>query len=228
MSNAAPSIASASLAPQLFADLDQGDVFTPRVFSEIERAGRGHCSTELDGIHRPTAPVATVEPWPRNEMLAYERELLGFYLTGHPLEAYAGHFDSPKITSISAAQQIEEPSTVRLAGIVCSVEKKFTKKDGKPFAVIVLEDFTGQIELTAWDDVFADKGSLSTWSGDFGGGATDTPRRQRSRHRQCLVAAKAKSLCEACPPSACPRKTHGRGSCPRYWMLLEGFLARGR
>ena len=65
-----------------------------------------------------------------------------------------------KITTISAAQRIEESSTVRLAGIVCSVEKKFTKKDGKPFAVIVLEDFTGQMELTAWDEVFADKGSL--------------------------------------------------------------------
>ena len=86
--------------------------------------------------------------------------MLGFYLTGHPLEAYAGHFDSPKITTISAAQRIEESSTVRLAGIVWSVEKKFTKKDGKPFVVIMLEDFTGQIELTAWDDVFADKGSL--------------------------------------------------------------------
>jgi DNA polymerase-3 subunit alpha len=43
---------------------------------------------------------------------------------------------------------------------VSSFEKKFTKKDGKPFAVIVLEDFTGQIELTAWDEVFAEKASL--------------------------------------------------------------------
>ena len=108
----------------------------------------------------PVNSVVTVEPWSRNETLAYERELLGFYLTGHPLEAYAGHFDNPKITSISAAQGIEEPSTVRLAGIVSSFEKKFTKKDGKPFAVIALEDFTGQIELTAWDDVFAEKASL--------------------------------------------------------------------
>ena len=124
-------------------------------------SGQGALFEELHGIHRPAiAPVATVEPWPRNEMLAYERELLGFYLTGHPLEPYSGHFDSPKITTISAAQRIEESSTVRLAGIVCSVEKKFTKKDGKPFAVIVLEDFTGQMELTAWDEVFADKGSL--------------------------------------------------------------------
>ena len=122
--------------------------------------GREHCSKSSTASIGPAAPVDTVEPWPRNEMLAYERELLGFYLTGHPLEVYSGHFDSPKITTISAAQRIEGSSTARLAGIVCSLEKKFTKKDGKPFAVIVLEDFTGQMELTAWDEVFADKGSL--------------------------------------------------------------------
>ena len=143
----------------LFADLDRAMLHAAGL--QRDRAsGQGALFEELHGIHRPAAAVATVEPWPRNEMLAYERELLGFYLTGHPLEAYSGHFDSPKITTISAAQRIEESSTVRLAGIVCSVEKKFTKKDGKPFAVIVLEDFTGQMELTAWDEVFADKGAL--------------------------------------------------------------------
>ena len=131
-----------------------------RSFSVIGRAGRAPYSTGWTLSRRKVLLSPPVEPWPRNEMLAYERELLGFYLTGHPLEAYAGHFDNPKVTSIAAAQQIEEPSTVRLAGIVCSVEKKFTKKDGKPFAVIVLEDFTGQIEMTVWDDVFSEHQSL--------------------------------------------------------------------
>ncbi len=143
------------------------------LFTKIDRAmlhaaglqrdrasGQGALFEESLAMPGPVNSVVTVEPWSRNETLAYERELLGFYLTGHPLEAYAGHFDNPKITSISAAQGVEEPSTVRLAGIVSSFEKKFTKKDGKPFAVIALEDFTGQIELTAWDDVFAEKASL--------------------------------------------------------------------
>jgi DNA polymerase III subunit alpha len=143
----------------LFADLDRAMLHAAGL--QRDRAsGQGALFEEVHGIHRSATPVGTVEPWPRNEMLAYERELLGFYLTGHPLETYSGHFDGPKITTISAAQRIEESSTLRLAGIVCSVEKKFTRKDGKPFAVIVLEDFTGQIELTAWDEVFADKGSL--------------------------------------------------------------------
>ena len=140
---------------QLFANLDQA-MSSAAVLQRDRASGQGALFDGLDTQPLQIAARASVEPWPRNEMLAYERELLGFYLTGHPLEAYAGHFDNPKITSIAAAQQIEESSTVRLAGIVCSVEKKFTKKDGRPFAVIVLEDFTGQIEMTVWDDVFTE------------------------------------------------------------------------
>ena len=36
-----------------------------------------------------------------------------------------------------------------------SVEKKFSKKDSKPFGILVLEDFTGSLEITAWDETFA-------------------------------------------------------------------------
>ena len=136
---------------QLFADLEHA-ISSAATLQRDRARGQGGLFDRLDSPARASRP--SVEPWSRNEMLAYERELLGFYLTGHPLEAFAGHFESSKITSIAAAQQAGEPSTVRLAGIVCSVEKKFTKKDGRPFAVIMLEDFTGQIELTAWDDVY--------------------------------------------------------------------------
>ena len=143
----------------LFADIDRAMLHAAGL--QRDRAsGQGALFEESHAMSDPASSSVMVEPWPRNEMLAYERELLGFYLTGHPLEAYAGHFDSSKITSVSAAQGVEEPATVRLAGIVASFEKKFTKKDGKPFAVIVLEDFTGHIELTVWDEVFAKKAAL--------------------------------------------------------------------
>ena len=144
---------------ELFGDIDRA-MLRAAGLQRDRASGQGALFTELPATLAPAGFSSAVEPWSRNEMLSYERELLGFYLTGHPLEAYAGHFDNPKITSIAAARQIEQPSTVRLAGIVSSVEKKFTKKDGKPFAVIILEDFTGQIELTAWDEVYADKASL--------------------------------------------------------------------
>ncbi len=101
-----------------------------------------------------------VEPWPQNEMLAYEKELLGYYITGHPLEAYAGHFDNIKVSTVAAALQVEESALYKLVGLIGSVEKKFTKKEGKPFAIIALEDFTGQIELTAWEEAYTSNTAL--------------------------------------------------------------------
>ncbi|HEY5741375.1 MAG TPA: OB-fold nucleic acid binding domain-containing protein, partial [Terrimicrobiaceae bacterium] len=123
-------------------------------------SGQGALFQELHSAPAQTVLGRVVEPWPRNEMLSYERELLGFYLTGHPLEDYAGHFDNSKITPINAARHVEETKIVRLAGIISAVEKKFTKKDGRPFATVILEDFTGQIEVTAWDEVFTSHAAL--------------------------------------------------------------------
>ncbi|MEI6071025.1 MAG: DNA polymerase III subunit alpha [Verrucomicrobiae bacterium] len=96
----------------------------------------------------------TIGPWPQHEMLAYEKELLGYYVSGHPLDRYAGHFDSGKFSTVAKTLQSEESGTVKLAGLLASVEKKFTKKDGKPFGVLVLEDFTGSLEITAWEEAF--------------------------------------------------------------------------
>jgi len=101
-----------------------------------------------------------IDPWPQHEMLAYEKELLGYYVSGHPLDRFAGHFDSGKFSPIAKALQAEEAGMFKLAGLLASVEKKFTKKDGKPFAVLVLEDFTGSLEITAWEEAFTKNAAL--------------------------------------------------------------------
>ncbi|GAB4182611.1 MAG: DNA polymerase III subunit alpha [Terrimicrobiaceae bacterium] len=96
----------------------------------------------------------SVEPWPKREILAQEKELLGFYVSGHPLEAFAGHFDTGKLTSISVAKETQETATLRVGGIVMTTERRYTRKDNRPFGVFVIEDFTGSLEVTAWDDVY--------------------------------------------------------------------------
>jgi DNA polymerase-3 subunit alpha len=106
------------------------------------------------------ASAKVVEPWPQHEMLAYEKELLGYYVSGHPLDQFAGHFDSGKFSTIAQALQSEESGSLKLAGLVATVERKFTKKDGKPFGVILLEDFTGSLEITAWEEAFTKNAAL--------------------------------------------------------------------
>lgn len=145
---------------ELFEDIEQAMAAAAAV--QRDRAsGQVSLFDAMDTAPQKSKGAARkVEPWPQNEVLAQEKELLGYYITGHPLEAYAGHFDSVKVSKIADALQVEESATFKLAGLITSVERKFTKKDGRPFAIIALEDFTGQVELTAWDEAYSENTEL--------------------------------------------------------------------
>ena len=98
---------------------------------------------------------AQFTPWSLSEKLAYEKELLGFYVTGHPLDAYRDLLEGGKYTAITDLANLEDREQVKVAGSISSLEKKFTRKDGKPFAVMTLEDFTGTSEVLVWADIYA-------------------------------------------------------------------------
>jgi len=93
--------------------------------------------------------------WSRSEQLAHEKELLGFYVTGHPLDDYRGNLESGSYGLIAEAQAMTEPGSLKLAGLLVTLEKKFTKKDGRPFGIMTLEDDSGTLEMTAWDEAFS-------------------------------------------------------------------------
>ncbi|MEI6493116.1 MAG: DNA polymerase III subunit alpha, partial [Verrucomicrobiota bacterium] len=149
--------------------------FRSQLFAEIESAMGAAASAQRDrasgqvslfgDLDMPSdngsaAGASKVEPWPQQEMLAYEKELLGYYISGHPLDRFAGHFDSGKFSTIAQVLQAEESGTFKLAGLLVTVEKKFSKKDGKPFGVLLLEDFTGSLEITVWEEAFTKNAAL--------------------------------------------------------------------
>jgi DNA polymerase-3 subunit alpha len=104
---------------------------------------------------RPAARAA-VEEWSKDERLAHEKELLGFYVTGHPLDKHRGIIDSDRYRRLGLLDELE-PSQPRerlpFAGLIRSVESK-TTKSGKPFGVLVVEDFTGSAEIMMWAETF--------------------------------------------------------------------------
>ncbi len=89
-------------------------------------------------------------PWTKAESLAHEKELLGFYVTGHPLNPYRSVLSNPKYVPVTQLCTEERPS-FHAAGSLTEVIKKFSKKDGKPFAIIRLEDFSGSMEAMIWN-----------------------------------------------------------------------------
>ncbi len=94
------------------------------------------------------------QPFTEAELLSFEKELLGFYVTGHPLDPYRGSLDNPKFTLVAKLEEMDDRATVTVAGLVDAVEKKFTKSTGKPCAFLTLEDFTGKVEVRVWSEAF--------------------------------------------------------------------------
>jgi DNA polymerase-3 subunit alpha len=109
--------------------------------------------TPAQATHSSLPP--TVE-WSKDERLAHEKELLGFYVTGHPLDKFRRIIDSEKYKRLGLIEDlvISNPrDRFPYAGMIRSVDAKITKS-GKPFAVLVLEDFTGSSEIMLWGETF--------------------------------------------------------------------------
>jgi DNA polymerase III subunit alpha len=114
----------------------------------------GQVSLFDEETHAATTRKRVVAPWSDHEKLSYEKELLGFYVSGHPLDAYADLFAGKNYQPIASLGDLEDRSQFKIAGVIVQAEKKFTRKEGKPFAVIWLEDPTGALEIVVWNDVF--------------------------------------------------------------------------
>ncbi|HSV63902.1 MAG TPA: OB-fold nucleic acid binding domain-containing protein, partial [Chthoniobacterales bacterium] len=95
-----------------------------------------------------------VIPWTEHEKMSYEKELLGFYVTGHPLDAYTNILVDGKYQTITSLNELADRASFKIAGAIVQVDKKFTKKEGKPFAVVFLEDLTATLEVVLWNEVY--------------------------------------------------------------------------
>ena len=102
---------------------------------------------------RSLALREAVEEWPQKEMLKFEKETLGFYITAHPLDKYDRELR--RIGKLTTADLPAAPdgSQVRLAGVVQAVKLK-NNKSGKRYATFSLEDRDGAVECIIWPEAY--------------------------------------------------------------------------
>jgi DNA polymerase-3 subunit alpha len=92
--------------------------------------------------------------WSLQDLLGFENELLGFYVTGHPLDEYRKELESEKFVKISGLVNVENGGVVTIAGRVNTMEKRFAKKSNKPYAIIRFEDLTESMEISFFGDSY--------------------------------------------------------------------------
>ncbi len=98
---------------------------------------------------------AEVPEWELRELLANEKELLGFYVTGHPLDAFRARVESSKYRQLIELKDLKEgKKNYSFAGLVETMEVRYTRREGKPFAIMTIEDFTGGAEVMVWNEIY--------------------------------------------------------------------------
>jgi DNA polymerase-3 subunit alpha len=157
---------------ELFARIDQA-LATGASAHRDRRSGQVSLFGDLELAPASKTNGETVDftPWSIAEKLGYEKDLLGFYITGHPLDAYREIIEGGKYVAIRDLANQEDKVIVQVAGSISAFDKKHTRKDGKPFAILTIEDFTGSVEVMVWNEVFAkaakeiDKGKIVAVAG---------------------------------------------------------------
>ena len=102
-----------------------------------------NCQPKLPSLHE----------WSLQEKLRYEKQVLGYYLSGHPLNQYRELIKLFVNASSDISEQTLEkvPTKIAIAGVVSEIIKKSDKK-GNPFAIIIMEDLNGKFEVTLFRD----------------------------------------------------------------------------
>lgn len=101
-----------------------------------------------EGPNYPSLPE--LEPYGRSELLAMEKEVMGIYVSDHPLRGYERAIQLSATHTCASVAELEEGTQVRLAGVIAGLRTAISKQSGKRWATVILEDFTGQVTLTAF------------------------------------------------------------------------------
>ena len=96
--------------------------------------------------------ISSLPEWPQHELLAHEKELLGFYVTGHPLTPLAPLLQRFCLHNTSQLATAQNRSMTRIGGMIAAVSHGTSKKSGKPYSMVTLEDLDGSVQLLVMND----------------------------------------------------------------------------
>jgi len=136
---------------QLMAAVDLAIQFGQRMQGSrlLEQADLFAGSDEVAATLQPRLP--DVPEWSHGETLAREKQLLGFYVSGHPLEKYEQEVRAFSTVTLDSLAELPDQAAVRVAGVVTGVSVR--SSDGqRPFAFLSLEDFSGSAEVLVFSE----------------------------------------------------------------------------
>ncbi len=141
---------------QFFASFEESMEIGQRLQRELESGQDSLFGTQeiLSAGGNGYGDLPDVEEWDEKTLLSYEKEALGFYVSGHPLARYSDSIKRFATCDTAALPERTDKESVRVCGIVSAVKELITKK-GDRMAFITLEDLSGSVEVIVFPEVYA-------------------------------------------------------------------------
>ena len=122
--------------------------------SLLDLLGPAGCAAVGPEAAAPVDQLPEVAEWDQRDRLTQEKEVLGLYISGHPLEAHAEDLRL-RTHSVASLQDKAEGDRCTIGGIVAQARRMATKK-GDPMAFLMVEDLTGQVEVVVFPKLYAE------------------------------------------------------------------------
>jgi DNA polymerase-3 subunit alpha len=106
-------------------------------------------------VYRPRTP--SVPEWEESQLLGHEKEVIGFYITGHPLTRYERQLRLYAIANTQTLGEFQDGDKVSLGGMVFKTRLQTTRK-GDRMAFVTLEDVQGQVDVIVFPEVYKEFG----------------------------------------------------------------------
>ncbi len=136
-------------------DLSSGQMSFFEAFEEAAPAAKAKAPDA------PASALPIVAPWTQNELLKFEKDVLGFYLSSHPLEEHADTLRRFTSASLTEARELGEVDVVT-GGMLTRVRMTVTKKSGEKMAMLTIEDRGGSMEAVVFPRTYAMTSNLLT------------------------------------------------------------------
>ena len=148
-------LAFEGIVDQTVASRRQHDMGVQTLFGAIDDGG----GDDDGGTGFDDRPKIGNETFEKSQRLAFEKEMLGLYVSDHPLMGIEAALKRKAEDSIADLADVEDGQMVSIGGVVTGLQKKWTRK-GDLMAVLVLEDLTDSVETMVFPRTFADYGHL--------------------------------------------------------------------
>ena len=116
----------------------------------------GGSTDNASPVTRTSEPLPEVPPWPETEKLQYEKEVLDFYFSNHPLTLYEKEMRKLATHKVADLKGVPDGQEVTVGGMLLNIRLRTTQRVSRngnnQFAAFALEDFTGSFECVIWSD----------------------------------------------------------------------------